>query len=260
MHPLLDPRYRPVVGHRGNAGHSPENTLESFRQAVALGVDAIELDVHLSADGHVVVIHDPTLDRTTDRSGRVEQLTLAAIREADAGAGFTLDRGATFPWRARGIGVPLLGDVLEELRDTPCLIEIKTARVSAALKTLLERHDAIDRCLVAAFDHAAILPFRGAGFRTGCSRREAARLLPAALLGITVRTVPFEAMCITWHQRGVPLPVGGYVRTLAPAGVPVHVWTVDDPLMARSFWAKGVAGIITNEPAVILAERQPPGN
>ena len=86
MHPLLDLTAHPIVGHRGNAAHAPENTIESFRQAVAIGVDALEMDVHLTADGHVVVIHDPTLDRTTNRSGRVERMTLAEVQRADAGA------------------------------------------------------------------------------------------------------------------------------------------------------------------------------
>jgi glycerophosphoryl diester phosphodiesterase len=255
MHPLLDPRRRPVVGHRGNAGHAPENTLESFRQAAALGVDAIELDVHLSRDGEVIVIHDASLDRTTDRTGRVDALTLPEIRRADAGARFTRDAGASHPYRDRGIGVPLLSEVMEELPDTPLLVEIKTPRVSAALRALIEVHRAIDRCVVASFDHEAIQPFRGAGFRTGCSRREAALLLPAALAGIAVRSVPYEAMCITWQHRGLPLPVRGYAHALSRAGVPVHIWTVDDAAFARALWRKGVAGIITNEPAAILAAR-----
>ncbi len=79
MHLLLDPARRPVVGHRGNRAHAPEDTVESFAQALALGVDAIEFDLHLTRDGVPVVIHDPTLDRTTDRSGAVADLTLALV-------------------------------------------------------------------------------------------------------------------------------------------------------------------------------------
>src|SRR5215208_5368632 len=102
MHPLLDPHRRPIVGHRGNAAHAPENTMESFRQALAAGAECIELDVRQSADGVPVLIHDPTLDRTTDATGTVATLPADRIRAADAGARFTLD-GLTFPYRGRGL-------------------------------------------------------------------------------------------------------------------------------------------------------------
>ncbi|HUK64913.1 MAG TPA: glycerophosphodiester phosphodiesterase family protein, partial [Dongiaceae bacterium] len=103
--PLLDPGARLVIGHRGAAAEAPENTMASFERAAELGVDALEFDVHVTADGHAVVIHDPTLRRTTDRDGAVAALTLEQLRAADAGARFTRD-GATFPFRGRGVRVP----------------------------------------------------------------------------------------------------------------------------------------------------------
>ena len=136
LHPLLDPSRRPIVGHRGNAAHAPENTLESFRQALAAGAECIELDVHLSADGVAVVIHDATLDRTTDATGAVAALPLARICQADAGARFSAD-GGSFPYRGVGHIVPTLEEVLRELSDAPLLIEIKTPRVSAETRRLI---------------------------------------------------------------------------------------------------------------------------
>jgi glycerophosphoryl diester phosphodiesterase len=251
------PPPHPVIGHRGNAAHAPENTLESFRQAAALGVDALEMDVHLTADGAVIVLHDPTLDRTTDASGRVDHLAFAQVAKADAGARFTRDGGATHPCRGRGVTVPAFESVLAEFPEMPLLIELKTPRVAIPLRGLIERHGAQDRCTVAAFEQASVLPFRGSGIAIGSSRRDALALLPRALLGLAARRAPpFDVMCIPRSYRGLPLPIGGFVRSLAPAGVPVHVWTVDDPAVARALWRKGVSGIITNDPGAILAERR----
>lgn len=253
MHPLLDLSRRPVVGHRGNAAHAPENTLESFRQAVALGVDALELDVHLSGDGHVVVIHDPTLDRTTSGSGRIDRLSLSEIRRFDAGARFTTDRGATWPWRDRGITVPALDEVLTSFPDTPLLIELKTEAAARGTRELIERHGATDRCIAASFDWRATEAFRGTGIGRGSSQRDTARLLWRALVHLRPAAVDFDVLCMPPRHRGLPLPVGGYAAILEPLGVPVHVWTVDDPAEARALRRKGVRGIISNDPAVMLA-------
>ena len=99
MNPLLDPAARLVIAHRGSSAEAPENTLPAFEAAVARGADAIELDVRLTADGAPVVIHDATLDRTTDRTGPVAALTLAELRAVDAGWHFTPDLGHTHPYR-----------------------------------------------------------------------------------------------------------------------------------------------------------------
>ena len=119
LHPLLDPDRRPIVGHRGNPAYAPENTMESVRQALAGGAECVELDVRLSADGVPVVMHDPTLDRTTDIAGPVASLSAERIRAADAAARFTRDDGRTFPYRGKGLRVPTFEDVLTELVDVP---------------------------------------------------------------------------------------------------------------------------------------------
>lgn len=229
--------------------------MESFRQAVSIGVDALELDVHVTADGQVVVIHDPTLDRTTDGSGRVDRMRLAEVQAVDAGYRFTADRGTSWPYRSTGITVPTLAEVITTFRDVPLLIEVKTAAASGATRAVIEAHGASSRCIVASFDWRAMPEFRGSGIATGSSRRDTARLLPRALLGLAAPEVGYDVMCMPPHHRGVPLPVGGFARSLAAQGVPVHVWTVDEPDEARRLWQKGVCGIITNDPAAILKVR-----
>src|SRR5664279_6406052 len=119
---LLDPHAKLVIGHRGNRAHAPENTLESLREAVALGVDAVEFDLRVSRDGALVVMHDETLDRTTNGSGPVALRTVAELGSLDAGARFTRDAGHTFPWRGRGATVSTFEEVIESLpRELPCI-------------------------------------------------------------------------------------------------------------------------------------------
>src|SRR5437899_13028945 len=115
-----------VVGHRGASAHRPENTMPSFELAVEQGADAIELDVHLTADGQLAVIHDATLERTTDLTGTVAEMTMDAIRAADAGYRFRADDG-TPPYRGQGLRVPAVPAVLEGLPDgVGLVVELKS--------------------------------------------------------------------------------------------------------------------------------------
>src|SRR5262245_19840849 len=109
---LIDPAARPVIAHRGDSAHFPENTIPSFDRAVELGADAIEFDLRVSRDGEVVIIHDPTVDRTTNGTGPVSSLTLAELRALDAGARFTTDGGKSIPFRGRGLTIPTFDEML----------------------------------------------------------------------------------------------------------------------------------------------------
>jgi glycerophosphoryl diester phosphodiesterase len=255
MHPLLDSTARPVVGHRGNAAHAPENTLESFRQGVALGVDAIELDVRLSGDGHVVVIHDATVDRTTDGSGRVSHSSLDSLRRVDAGARFTPDSGKTYPYRRGGLTIPTFAEVLSAFPSLPLLIEIKTLDTALPTRRLIEAHGAEDRCIVASFDDDVAPAFTGSGIVVGASTADVRRLYLPALFGARRTRASFGVVCIPTHYRHLPLPIRGLVRLLEPARVNVHIWTVNDPNRARRLWKKGVRGIISDDPETIIQER-----
>jgi glycerophosphoryl diester phosphodiesterase len=251
---LLDPSARPVVGHRGNAAHAPENTLESFEQAVRAGADALEFDVHLTADGHVVVHHDATLGRTTGAAGEVAAFTLARLRALDAGATFTRD-GVDRPYRGRGIRIPTLDEVLDAFPGLPLLIEIKTAAASEPTRRCLERHGATARCVVDAFDDRALDAFDHSPIATGAGRGDVAALLLPALARATARRGRYSVVCTPLSYRGVPLPVRGFVRALRPTGRPVHVWTINSPDTAAALWRDGVCGIITDDPGLILARR-----
>lgn len=252
---LLDVAAHPVIGHRGAAARAPENTRASFDVALAAGADALELDVHLSADGEPVVIHDATLDRTTDLQGAVARLSLARIRAADAGARFTRDGGRTFPFRGRGIIVPTLGEVVRAYPDVPLLLEIKTPAAQRAVREVLVAEGAEGRCVVAASEAAALEVFPHPPFLRGASSRDVARLLRCAWLRAEPGMVPYQLLAIPERQGVLPVATARLVALARRLGCPTHVWTVDDPARAARLWRRGVAGIVTNDPAVIRAAR-----
>lgn len=250
--PLTDPDARLVIGHRGAAARAPENTIESFAEAMAAGADALELDVHLARDGVPVVHHDATVDRTTGGRGPVRAHSAAELDALDAGASFTPDGGRTFPCRGRDVRVPTLGAVLERFADVPLIIELKDAAAAPAVRALLERHGAAARTLVASFDGRALQPFRGSAFSLGATRREVAVLLRAVLTRRAIAPPPYHAISVPPRYRGLPLPLARLVGLLRPHGVPVHVWTVDAPAAAAALWRAGVSGVISNDPAALV--------
>jgi glycerophosphoryl diester phosphodiesterase len=255
---LLDPTRRLVVGHRGNRAHAPENTLESFSQAIGLGVDALELDVQLSRDGEPVVMHDLTLERTTDGRGPVRDRTVRELERLDAGARFSPDGGRSFPYRGRGIAVPRLEEVLAltQERALPLIVELKTVEAAGPVLALLARTKALPRVLVGSFLDAALRPFQREGVPVSGAARALARLYVPAVLGRRPASLPFQAMCVPRFHRGLPLPVAALTRVMRAVGGTSHVWTVNDPARARRLWAAGVTGIISDDPAAILRARE----
>jgi glycerophosphoryl diester phosphodiesterase len=256
MNVLLDPSAKLVIAHRGNSAFCPENTLVSFQRGVALGADALEFDIRVSRDGEAVVMHDATLDRTTNGSGPVSALTLKELQRLDAGYRFTPDRGRTFPFRAQGITIPTLELVLSAFPAVHMIIEIKTRDASAEVKRLLTANGAANRVLIGAFDDAAITPFRGSPFAHSASRRELIRLYVRAFLPGGPQRLPYQALAIPPRFNAIPIPVMRFARMARQTGGTTHVWTIDDPAQARRYWAGAVNGIITNDPATILASRK----
>lgn len=249
---LADCDAHPVIAHRGGAGRAPENTLAALTGAAALGADAVEFDVRLSRDGEVVLMHDPTVDRTTSGHGAVRDLDASALARLDAGARFTTDEGRTFPFRGRGVGVPRLADVVAAIPDMPLLIEVKEPDALAPTVAVLERLGAVDRSMVAAADFRGVAPARGGRLRTGASTRDTAALLLALH---APSTLPYEALCIPQHHWGLPLPIARLAARARRCGAATHVWTVNDSGAARRLWRLGVAGIITDLPDVMVAVR-----
>jgi glycerophosphoryl diester phosphodiesterase len=253
---LLDPSAHPVIGHRGASAVAPENTLPSFLRAIEQGADAIEIDVHVTADDVPVVMHDPTVIRTTSGDGAIAAMSWRRLRELDAGARFTSDGGTTYPYRDQGIRVPSVEEVIAAIpADLPMIIEVKALHAQWALRRVLERFKAASRCILASFEAGSLGAFSEPPFTCGASRRDVLQLMARTLAGIGPGRVRYRAICPPNEYHGVSVPIGLIVRGARKLGAPVHVWTVDDPREARRLWGHGVSGIISNAPRVILKER-----
>ncbi len=247
----LPERY--VVAHRGAAGHRPENTMESFRHALDLGADALELDIHLTADRHLVVTHDPSVARVTDGHDPVREVTLQALQSMDAGYRYTDDRGGTYPWRGKGVRIPTLQEILAEFPQTRLVIEIKPNDpvVSAALAELLTGLDVQDRVLVGSFHDDLLRDFRARapGYATSAGRGETRQLVLRAYAGWTRgMTVSYEASIAPRAWRRLPVVTRRVVRHARALGLHVQVWTVNDPVIMRKLYKIGVHAITTDFP------------
>ncbi|HEX9610052.1 MAG TPA: glycerophosphodiester phosphodiesterase family protein [Candidatus Limnocylindria bacterium] len=241
-----------IVAHRGASGSAPENTIEAFRLAVEAGADAIELDVHLTADGQLAVIHDETLDRTTDRTGAVAELTMDEIRQADAGAGFA-GVGGEYPYRGRGLTVPTLPEVLDWLPGRLGLVvEIKARAAPDAVVEALHGRAVRDeeRVSVISFDERSIDRVRelDRGIRTGYL------LVPgqdveAALVWAT------EHGHVGVHPWDPDLGLDpSRILVLAKAyGREVGCYVVNDPARMRHLAASGLWGFVTDVPEMARA-------
>ena len=245
------------LAHRGASTMAPENTLEAFRMAVAAGAGGLELDVHLTRDGHVVVIHDATVDRTTSGTGAVAEMTLDELRGLDAGRGFGRYGG-------RGPRVPTLAEVLEEFPGVPINIDLKEADtgVEEAVLGVLRDADAEGRVLVASTPHRIISRFRklsGGRVSTGASKWEIGVFYILSRLHLEQLIRPaYDALQVPLRHRGIPLVTRRFVEAAHARGVRVDVWTINQDDEMHRLLDLGADVIMTDRPdtlAGVLAER-----
>ena len=237
-----------VVAHRGASTSAPENTMEAYRLAVEQGADAIELDVHLTADGQLAVIHDETLERTTDGSGAVVDHTMDQIRALDAGATFAgLD--GSFPHRGRGLGVPSLPEVIEWLpAGIGLVIEIKArGAVDEVVRLLREAPDARERASVISFDEQAIE-----------RSRELDADLPTGLLLVPSDSFERGLVWVTEHGHTAVHPWDGdlgvdptpLISQATAYGCRVGCYVVNQPDRMQQLAAAGLWAFVTDVPEV----------
>ena len=256
------------LAHRGASASAPENTLEAFRLAVESGAGGLELDVHLTRDGHVVVIHDPTLNRTTDGSGAVANMTLDELRESDAGHNFSPDNGNALSYRGLGLRIPTLAEVLREFPGVAVNIDMKADRpgIEAAVLDVLREADAERRALVVSSRRSAVRRFRrisGGRISTGASRWETGvfYLLSNLRLDRLLRPA-YDALQVPVRHRGIPLVTRRFVISAHERNVRVDAWTINETDEMRRLLDLGVDVIVTDRPetlAEVLREsgRQP---
>lgn len=246
-----------VLAHRGGADLAPENTMAAFQNAVDLGVDILELDVHTTADGTVVVIHDESVDRTTDGTGAVHDSTLADLRQLDAGYEFSPDNGQTFPFRGQGIGIPTLEEVFAAFPDMRINVEIKQSDppIEAAVLEVIERAGAQQRVLVGSEYDDVMARFRSLApdIATSAATNEVRNFYLAQLLRVSAIYRPLaDAFQVPEYSGSTHVVTPSFVDAAHHHGVKVHVWTVNDAETMQRLLDIGVDGIITDRPDVAL--------
>jgi len=220
-----------VVAHRGASGYEPENTLTSVRRAVEMGADAVEVDVRVSRDGALVVIHDETVDRTTNGSGRVDELTLKELRSLDAGMGEK---------------IPLLEEVVEAVKgEVVLVVELKVPEAAEPSLKLVSEKGLLDSTVLVSFKREAL--------------ERVERLDPRAYTGL-IHSHPVdpreaEELGCDFILPKYTLVTEDYVSKAHKLGLLVVTWTVDDSSTAKLLKSKGVDGIATNYPDRIIPLR-----
>lgn len=252
-----------IIGHRGARGVAPENTVPAIRHGVEVGAEAIEIDLHGTADGEIVVIHDPTLDRTTDGSGPVERRTLAELREYDAGHRFTPDEGRTFPFRGGGVRIPTLGEALEATGELPVVLEVKSAAAGRLLADWLPGRPERDRIIVGGFEAENVGPAAEAARWRCAYQTDLLGFVLWGKVGIS-RALPTDlsAAMVPVRRGIVRIVTRGFVRRMHEQGKGVFVWTVNRPEEMRRLLDLGVDGLISDYPAVlrrVVEERRAAG-
>jgi glycerophosphoryl diester phosphodiesterase len=244
--------------HRGGSKLAPENTLPAFEQGLAFGADALELDIQTTREGELVVIHDSTLDRTTNGTGLVASCSLDEVRGLDAGYRFTPDGGKSFPFRGRGITVPTVREVFERFPRTRVNIDLKESSPAREerLWALIRELGAEDRVLVASGDlHEPIVRFRrisGGRVASSASATEVRTFVLASAARVAWRLRPaYDALQVPPSYRGVPIVTRRNVEAAHALGIQVHVWTIDTREEMERLLRLGVDGLMTDRPDLL---------
>jgi glycerophosphoryl diester phosphodiesterase len=236
-----------AIAHGGGLVLGPDETLEIYRASDALGVDVLESDVRATADGVVVCIHDAEVDRTTDGTGRVDEMTFAELRRLDAGYHFTPDDGATFPFRGTGVVVQTLEELLDEFPQQHFIIEIKQdhPRIEAEVLRIIEAAGALDRVIIASMFDTVLWDIRQSNPEVYTS------------LGVSemLEFVEYDEEYLP-PARFLHPPFGSvdaeFVDAARRHDMRIHSWTVNERSDMEAQLALGVDGIMTDDPELLL--------
>lgn len=252
--PYLDLPRPMVLAHQGASGHAPSNTREAFQLAVEMGADAFETDVHMTRDGHVVLSHDETVDRLTNGTGAIRNMTLAELKRFDFGYKFTLDGGQTFPYRNQGVTIPTLDEVLTDFPTMRVNMDIKqkTPPMEMALAETIKRHRAEDRVLITSFHSVTMKRFRRLGMgrvATSANTRNMVEFVCYWRSGLhKLYKPPVDAFQVPVSQYGIAVVTPRSVQIAHQHGVKVHVWTINEEAEIRRLLSWGVDGICSDYP------------
>lgn len=251
-----------VIAHQGGELLAPSNTMTAFEKAAEMGVDVLETDIHITKDGHLVTIHDPSVDRTTNGKGNVADLTLAEIQKLDAGYHFK-DLEGNYSFRGMGVYIPTVEEMFQTFGDLKIEIEIKDDNppekideIASKLWDLIEKYQMEDKILIGSFDQDILKTFdKYANGRVAITagRQEVKNFVvfhKFFLRNLYVPTV--DAFQIPVEDSGFDLTDQKLIDGAHRLGMEVHYWTIDNPDTMRRLIDAGADGILTNRPDLLL--------
>jgi glycerophosphoryl diester phosphodiesterase len=251
-----------VIAHQGGELLAPSNTMTAFTNAADLGVDVIETDIHITKDGHLVTIHDPTVDRTTNGKGKVEELTLEEIQSLDAGYYFK-DLEGIQSFRGKGVYIPTVEEVFQAFGDLKIEIEIKDdnpperiEEIASKLWDLIEKYQMEDKILIGSFNQEIVETFeRYAKGRVAilAGREEVKSFVVFHKFFLRNLYVPkVDVFQIPMEDSGFDLTDQRLINGAHRLGMEIHYWTIDDPADMEKLIDAGADGILTNRPDLLL--------
>ena len=245
------------IAHRGGRRIRPEHTLLAYDQALEDGADVLELDVHETSDGMLVVMHDDSVNRTTDCTGVIKEMTFDEIRACDAGYNFSPDGGETFPYRGTGLVVPTMQEVFERYPDSPFVIEVKqeTPSIIDHFVEVIREYEVTDQMIGAAFSDSVLGELRAAAPELATSMGVQETLV---FWGKSFDPIdpeydpPAEFLQVPTEFDGIPVLHDGFVPRAHELDMFVHIWTINDEEEMRFLIETyGVDGIMTDDPPLL---------
>jgi len=250
-----------VIAHQGGDDVRPGDTMPAFQHAVDIGADALEMDAHITKDGQIVLMHDERVDRTSDGTGLIEEMTLEELKKLDAAYQWTPDDGQTYPFRGQGVTVPTLEELFQKFPQMRYVIEIKKTQnpIDIPLCELIRVNNMQNKVMVASFHDEAMANFRSTcpEIATSGSRSEVTPFVLLSKLHWTgfLRNPQFQSLQVpyeTSESYGIPIMTEQFIKLAHARNVKIEPWTVDDPDLMREYIRWGVDGIITDNPDLML--------
>ncbi|SHF11414.1 glycerophosphoryl diester phosphodiesterase [Atopostipes suicloacalis DSM 15692] len=251
-----------VIAHRGGRGLAPEGTLTAFDHAVSLGADVLEFDTHLTKDGHLVVIHDNTVDRTTNGTGKINEMTLEEVQDLDAGYQFTNEKDE-YVFRDQGIYIPTVEEVFQKYPNMRFLIELKDTNAPEMYEEmiqelwhLIQNYQMEDNVMVGSFAHEINERFEevskgnipiGAGEE---EVRDFATKHVARLNGLAASNV--DSLQLPTEGDGFDLTSKNIIQSAKARNISVYYWTINDKETMNELIDKKVNGIMTDYPDLLI--------
>jgi glycerophosphoryl diester phosphodiesterase len=249
-----------VIAHQGGDGIRPGDTMSAFENAVQIGADVLEMDAHITRDGQIVLMHDEKVDRTTNGTGLIEDLTLDQLKQLDAAYKWSNDDGKTFSYRGHGILVPTLEELFQKFPQMRYVIEIKLTEnpIEKPLCELIRKHNMQDKVVIASFHDVAMQNFRKTcpEVATSASKGEVTKFVLLGKVFLSGMVAPqYQSIQPPYdpaESLNIPIMTKRFIREAHAKNLAVEPWTVDDPTLMKQYIQWGVDGIMTDRPDLMI--------